>query len=78
MKLFIRGVDNPLLGFIGVHVTTHDVKSAIRTPLEGLIADIITHPQWNPTTRNADIAIVRLKNDIVYTSIKYFSMFLIK
>jgi hypothetical protein len=63
-------MDDPLLGFIGVFNADHyaHFESKMRTPLAGLIAEIIVHPQWNQTTRNADIALVRLKQDIVYTS----------
>jgi len=64
----LRGVNDPLLGFIGVHNADPDIKSVKRTELKDLIAEIIIHPQWNETTRNADIALVRLKQDIVYTS----------
>ena len=73
-------MDNPILGFIGVFNADNfeNFASKLRIPLAGLVAEVITHPQWNPTTRNADIAIVRLINDIVYTSIKYFSNFIFK
>jgi hypothetical protein len=52
-----------------------------RIPIDNLIEKLFLHPQWNESTMNADLALIRLKNNIVYTSIKdliFYSLYAYK
>ena len=59
-----------LLGFLGVHRMGWKSKGQI--VIKNLTDQIITHPQWNRTTRNADIALIRLNIDVPYTCKSFF------
>ena len=62
-----------LNGFIRVHSVAIDSNDDNnRIPIKDLIDKIIIHPQWNRTTRNSDIALIRLKKDFPYES-KYIN-----
>jgi len=68
-NVFRRG--SHLYGFVGVHSMDVRMDDVNRISISNSIDTVILHPNWNRTTRIADIALVRLKTDIVYTSIKY-------
>ena len=58
-SLFRKG---DIMGFIGV-------KGKKMFAINNLVDKFVLHPQWNRTTRNVDIALIRLKIDVPYTSI---------
>jgi len=43
-----------------------------RISINNLTDKIILHPEWNRTTRNADIALVRLKVDLQFNGTLFF------
>lgn len=49
-----------------------------RIPIDNLIEDFFLHPKWQESTMTADIALIRLKNNVAFTSSKYFSTCLTK
>ena len=64
-----------LNGYIRVHSVAIDSNDDNnRIPIKDLIDKIIIHPQWNRTTRNSDIALIRLKKDVPYESKYEFSI----
>jgi len=66
-NLFRRS--NQLYGFIGAYNIDMQLKNQTnRIQIKDVIDKIFLHPQWNQTTRNADIALIRLKTDVPYTS----------
>jgi len=60
-------------GFIGDHNADMTILPPNRNPINNLIDTVILHPNWNRTTRNADIALVRLKTDLKYNGTFIFS-----
>ena len=62
-----------MYGFIGDHNADMTILPPNRNPINNLIDTVILHPHWNRTTRNADIALVRLKTDLKYNGTLIFS-----
>jgi len=58
-------------GFIGINpsaaVVAGDTKRSYS--INNKIDRVFLHPQWNRTTKIADMALIRLKTDVPYTSI---------
>jgi len=55
--------DNKLFGYVGGH-GGRGVNDHI--DLSDNIDKVILHPQWNRMTRNADIALIRLKTELQF------------
>ena len=63
-----------LHGFIGVHNMDPQLKKVPRRriPFDDLIDHFVLHPEWNEAQMNADIALIRLKISVPYSSNSYF------
>ena len=66
-QLYRKG--SHVYGFIGDHNMDMTLNPPNRFSINNLIDTVIIHPQWNQSTRNADIALIRLKTDLVYNGI---------
>ena len=64
-----------MYGFIGDHNADMKILPPNRIPINNFIDTVILHPNWNRTTRNADIALIRLKTDLIYNGINLFASY---
>ena len=67
-----------LHGYIGVHSRDPALSIPERIPIDDLIDRFFLHPQWNESKMNADIALIRLKKDVEYSSKNYFFVLICK
>jgi len=66
LSTLIRKNGSELFGFVGVHSVNTSNDEANRVDMKDLIEKVILHPDWNRSTRNADIALIRLNIHVLF------------